>query len=197
MDDENVTDTVDRYSKLIDWVGATTQDTASTRNTIFRFCKLSDADSRKFKPLIDESDGTGPLYNKDYVVLKLGDRCPNGSKEFRRHIDNEDHEPVNNWNTGNIWPNYQDSNTKLFFCLFRYGTNGITKMQEFPALGFSYGVFASHLFDGTPYPKGTIITADEYDGNWSYFEWPDTTISTAAVNYIISGTPPEPRSASS
>jgi hypothetical protein len=149
MDDEDN----NNASRLSGWVGAT------LRGTRFRFCRV---DGSGLFPLAEASPVNTRAY---YAVLKMGPQCPNGSFEFSRHFDNEDHNN-RNWYLGDIEPSWQDSyGTRLVFCLFKYATAGGATMSSFPDFGIPYGVFADR---NTAFPlamaQGYVYTDDE-DGN--------------------------------
>jgi hypothetical protein len=131
------------------WTGAIISD----RNISFFFCRI---DGQLFRPLTTQFTAT----QDHYAVLKLGAACPNNSVDFARGFDNEDNNN-NNSSFGNIAPNISNSNTTLRFCLFR--SDAIT-MSAFPALGFSYGVFASSSFSRR-LASGFVNTDDEDTGN--------------------------------
>lgn len=131
MDDED-NNNKNRYSG---YIGAI----KSTANTDLYFCRV---DGRALYPLAKHPDTAS---NKHYAVLKLGTTCPNGSVDFSRHFDNEDHNNKNE-SDGPLGPdNVVSANTTLSFCLFRYGPKTMTDFpQQFPRAKFSfgYGVFA-------------------------------------------------------
>jgi hypothetical protein len=166
MDDEDDGNTNSRQG----WIGAT----SSGVNTKFFFCKV---DGTKFRPLTTRTDT--PEHH--YAVLKLGSNCPNGSVEFSRYFDNEDDGNENN-RYGPLWPNSSNSNTRLYFCLFRGGS---TTMSTFPSFNFGYGVFATSSFvKGNSY--GYVYTDDEDDSNENKY-YADTAWVTDAKRIIGSG----------
>jgi hypothetical protein len=180
-------DTVDNGldSAAVGWTGASWVDGRNYVN--LNFCRV---DGKKFLPLTSTPDQT-----KEYAVLKLGSRCPAGSVEFGRMFDNEDSGNLNR-NSGNIAPSYQDVNTMMKFCLFRYAASGAPIMQPnpntgtmFPPLGFAYGVFAAPAFYYTVSgASGMIVTDDENDNTASYFSIPST-LDVTSVYRIIDGYP--------
>jgi hypothetical protein len=140
------------------WIGKTRSDGQSS-NTLFVFCKVN---GDLFRPLSDEANAFD--MGDDYAVLKLGTTCPAGSQEFWRRFDNEDDGNAN-YKIGVINPNTSDRyGTKLFFCLFRYASSGVSTMASFPILGPQYGVFAPDAFT-RGIMSGYIRTDDEDDGN--------------------------------
>lgn len=144
MDDEDSHNTNSRWG----WLGANVSDS----NTLFRFCRV---DGTLFAPL-----SSANVVANHYALLKMGAACPPGSMEFSRSFDNED-DNNKNWHTGDIYPNQSGSNTRLYFCLFRYGP---PTMATFPNLGISYGVFAASNFSQS-LAAGYMHTDDEDDGN--------------------------------
>ena len=156
------------------WLGAITQGTGYHGWTRFVFCKV---DGTTFKPF------TTPDCNNrrtHYAVLKMGATCPPGSNEFSRHFDNEDDNNINS-STGNIYPNTVGRNTRLYFCLFRSGTQ---TMNGFPNVGIQYGVFAPGDFIKGIAP-GYVYTDDEDDDNINRFDAPNWLWTDA--QRIISG----------
>lgn len=149
MDDEDKKNA----SKLYGWVGATYD------KTTFRFCRV---DGSLLRPLAGASPANTAPY---YAVLKMGTQCPNGSLEFSRYFDNEDHNNANS-HVGDISPSgYTINGTTLVFCLFRYVVGPNPTMAAFPDYGISYGVFADY---NQVFPlalaKGYIFT-DDQDGS--------------------------------
>jgi len=172
------------------WVGATQVN--GSGNTTLTFCRI---DGNQFRPL--STSGGSPFSN--YALLKLGQSCPAGSVEFGRHFDNEDRDNMNsNSNSQNIWPNHQDGNTTLYFCLF---TGGAAPASSLPILEFEYGVFATPNFKfGSG--AGVIFTDDEdtrnanayyvdYDSQWAakaiVTEGGNTTLYTSRASYVYCG----------
>jgi len=167
MDDEDTTNTSSRSG----WIGKTNLNETS-KNTRFYFCRV---DGNKFKPFskINKLDNE----HDDYAVLKLGDACPPGSVQLKRHFDNED---TNNGNfsDGSIAPNVSTQNTDLYFCIFRAAQLDDDTISEFPSLGagFSYGVFGPPDFlhsttePANAHPLGTIRTDDEDNDNDNDYE---------------------------
>ena len=165
------------------WIGAF----VSTNNTRLEFCKV---DGERFRRLTDSGS-----YKYRYAVLKLDENCPVGAVPFQRHFDNEDKDN-RNANSGNIWPNTQDGNTTLGFCLFRKDptrsdrNQGVRHMMSFPDLGVPYGVFVDPEFDsqflvpGTS--RGAIHTDDEDTRNKNSFWAPDGTIDGEARRIVQS-----------
>ena len=84
------------------------------KNTSYTFCKTT----------VARSDGLPTLYT-DYFVLKLDSVCPEGSKEFLRHWDNEDNDNANaQYGTAaDGTPNYTTTDgtghSELTFCWVR------------------------------------------------------------------------------
>src|SRR5262249_50099312 len=84
------------------------------QNTSYTFCKTT----------VARSGGLPTLYT-DYFVLKLDSACPDGSKEFLRHWDNEDNENDNaQYGTAaDGTPNYTTTDgtghSELTFCWVR------------------------------------------------------------------------------
>ena len=146
MDNEDTNEASDAQG----WVGATTVD--GNGNIDFVFCRV---DGNQFRSLAAAND-----VRSNYAVLKLGQSCPQGSVEFSRYFDNEDHNTSNGY-SGNIFPNVveveDDGNSTLRFCLFK--GDGSTA-SSFPNLGFEYGVFAAPQFTFTS-AHGFIYSDDE------------------------------------
>lgn len=142
------------------WIGLN----SSTTNTRFNLCKV---DGNKFKPLSNYDE-----IQWHYALLKLGEACPPGSTEFGKKTDNEDTTNSNS-NTGNIWPNSQNTDVTNFrFCLFRNGTPespgvlSVPTMSAFPDVGFPYGVFAGASFSTNfALSMGHIYSDDENTDN--------------------------------
>ncbi len=137
-------------------LGANRQD----QNTTFVFCRVPFPAFRAAPP---SSPGAR---DGDYAVLKLGPSCPAGSEEFFRQFDNEDDDNRNTL-SGRAAPNVQNADgttsTRLTFCLFRPETTGVLA-EEFPDLGYRYGVFAAPDFTlGLEF--GAMHTDDEDDAN--------------------------------
>lgn len=138
------------------WIGASHQD----HDTTLVFCRASHADFRAAPPSSQSArDG-------DYALLKLGPSCPPGSEEFFRQFDNEDNDNHNSL-SGRAAPNVQNADgttsTRLYFCLFRPETTGVLT-DEFPYLGYAYGVFAAPDFTfGLEF--GAMHVDDEDDAN--------------------------------
>lgn len=192
----------DYQAKLMgDWWGTTWND--GNGNTTFRFCRV---DGTLFGPLFDPVVAGGPSPAADYAVLKLGPTCPAGSQEFQRFIDNQDDWCNQTWgvpcysntnsHTGDISPNYQDGNYFLVFCMFRFSPTPDGRMMPhvsgdspFPALGMSYGVYASSNHTIGRGLKGTVFTRDEHSGNSSTYPYFAPGLEQAAAKQIIVGTP--------
>lgn len=152
MDDEDR----NNNNSIGGWIGGFTQDSAGTT---FRFCRV---DGSRFQPMAGAGIG-----NRNYAVLRLGDRCPPGSVEFTRGFDNEN-EDNRNFIVGDAWPNSQTPDTELHFCLFQPALEGANpSLGSFPSfanLPYGYGVFAPADFLGeTPDSNvsGFIRTDDE------------------------------------
>jgi len=104
--------------------------------TTWKFCKV---DGRDFKSLTMYAAKTHYFY----ATLKLGLVCPNGSIDFKRHVDGE-HDNNQSRITGPGAPNAKSSSSMVFnYCLFGANTD---KMASFPDLGMSYAIF--HDYDG-------------------------------------------------
>ncbi|MBV9791336.1 MAG: hypothetical protein JOZ51_24280, partial [Chloroflexi bacterium] len=144
MDDEDSSNANGRGG----WIGATT----STNNTTLRFCRVP---GNGFRALSSSN-----IIQNHYAVLKLGTVCPNGSVEFSRYFDNEDHNNANSF-AGPITPNTSNNNTRLVFCLFRSSSSTMT---GFPNLGAAYGVFAASNFSQA-LATGYVYTDDEDSWN--------------------------------
>jgi len=117
---------------------------ASSR-TALDFCRV---DGALFRPLT-----TGADPGQFYAVLKLGDRCPSGSVEVSKTIDNEDRPgDTPNLVLGDPGPNtvlgdpQTGTLTTLIFCYFRAAAPGEGVMGTFPDLGFPYAVY--HRYSG-------------------------------------------------
>ena len=108
-----------------------------------------------------------------YAVLKLGDQCPQGSREVTKHIDNEDSPPDVSYvsrGIGAIAPNVVVNSdlgtyTLMHFCLFPGTPSGESEGHAFPDVGLPYAVF--HDFDGVQpgwvISKGWLLGDDESD----------------------------------
>jgi hypothetical protein len=170
MDDEDS----GNASRRSGYVGKTNlQETSSA--TRFYFCKV---DGTVFRPFTTFDQGSDQ--RDDYAVLKLGTTCPNGSQEFSRFFDNEDSNN-GNFSSGDITPNISNTNTRLFFCLFRVAAPGALTMGSFPDLGagFSYGVFGPTDFNRGALAFGTIRTDDEDSGNANSYSAPSDALLAA------------------
>lgn len=138
-------------------------------NAMMTFCRV---DGASFKNL-----GSSASNATNYLVLKLGDHCPNGSVDVARRFDNED-DDTNNWSIGDIRPSTQDGNTWMRFCAFLGSSYSSYRTTSLPYLGFSYGVFAAPGFTkGSSY--GYVRTDDEDDDNNN--QW----VGSTAANSII------------
>jgi hypothetical protein len=166
MDDEDD----DNENRNGGWKGAISQDHSGT---LFQFCKVN---GTQFKPLATTDNS-----RNYYAVLKLGGSCPLNSYGFSRYFDNEDDDNAN-WSEGNIHPNTCDSNTRLYFCLFKFGSSTMT---SFPNLGMSYGVFAASFFSKA-IQVGYVYTDDEDDDNENSYSAPPS-IAPAAKSIISDG----------
>jgi hypothetical protein len=176
MDDEDD----DNASSLSGWTGAFHHRiTDHVNGTELGFCRVSGSQffNLGHAALINlEGQPLDPakaeIWQYGYSLLKLGDECPNGSKEHVREIDNENQNNLNE-SSGNIAPNtFSGSNTFLFFCLFT-PTSG-PSMNAFPDLGIEYAVFAGRHPDytgpGTGHhnfwiQRGVAHTDDEDNSN--------------------------------
>jgi hypothetical protein len=150
-----------------------------SENTRFYFCRVNGALFRPFSPASQASN-----LRDDYAVLKLGTTCPTGSQEFSRFYDNED-SGNNNFFNGVIDPNQSGSNTRLFFCIFRFASTGTSTQTAFPSLGtgFRYGVFAPADFNRAPLAVGRFRSDDEDSGNANTITAPSDAL--LAVKRII------------
>ncbi|RKH95804.1 hypothetical protein [Corallococcus sp. AB038B] len=159
------------------WIGATEQNRYGTK---FGFCRVN---GTQFRPLSHNANLN--VFQETYAVLKLGDYCPMGSKEFIRHFDNEDRNNANSY-TGFPWPNVINSNTTLRFCMFEpsYGYS----MPSFPNLGVEYGVFApSHYASPHWLAAGFIHTDDEDRNNANWFSYDGANTPGFLVHSMIGG----------
>lgn len=118
--------------------------------TVLNFCRV---DGARFQPITAGSDPT-----QFYAVLKLGDRCPNGSVEVTRVIDNEDRPgDTPNLVLGDPRPNIvlvdptAGTLTTLVFCYFRAAASASETMTTFPDLGFPYAVFHDYVDEQPPW----------------------------------------------
>jgi hypothetical protein len=135
--------------------------------TDLRFCRV---DGRLFNPMTSDADPS-----QYFAVLKLGTRCPDGSVEISKIIDNED-EPVAGVSSvpfGRLGPNttgneHGYTDTTLYFCFFQQGAAPAT---AFPELGFRYDVF--HQYSGEQPPwviaKSWLYSDDEDDGGQNQY----------------------------
>jgi hypothetical protein len=157
MDDEDRRNANNRWG----WLGAI----ASTANTTYRFCKLDPITSLTFRPI----DKVGDVL--DYAVLNMGVLCPSGATRLIRVEENEIWRNANH-SSGDIFPNFRLYNTSFnFYCRFDGGARSLLgRMNEFPRLSFSYGVFASRDFP-TPFAleKGWVFQDDEDFLNWNFW----------------------------
>jgi hypothetical protein len=136
-------------------------------DTYLAFCRV---DGGLFKSMI--ADAGRPEHA--YAVLKLGDRCPNGSVEITKRIETNDPLPPNS--NANSWGGHPsksveirsklNSYVKLSFCYFPPASELDNVMNDFPDLGFSYAVF--HDFDG-PQPAWVVSK------RWHYSDDKDST----------------------
>ncbi|HWO20117.1 MAG TPA: hypothetical protein VNO30_15125 [Kofleriaceae bacterium] len=154
------------------WIGKTRSDGQSA-NTLLVFCRV---DGDRFRPLSTSSSASN--MRDDYAVLKLGTTCPSGSQEIWRRFDNED-DGNGNYAIGVISPNVSDSyGTKLYFCLFRYASPGVSIMTTFPDLGLRYGVFAPSDFS-RGLALGYVRTDDEDSSNANGYSAPSDALEAA------------------
>jgi hypothetical protein len=144
------------------WQGAT----VSTNNTRYRFCRLDMLRSLQYRPLSKEGNET------DYAVLNMGLLCPSGARRVLRIEENELWRNQNS-SQGDIFPNFRIYNTWFnFYCHFDGGASSILgRMDEFPRLGFAYGVFAPSAMPA-PFAleHGSVYQDDEDVLNWN--AWP-------------------------
>jgi len=149
------------------------------RNVTLNFCKVNGQSFRHLTTSVNDKANF-------YAVLKLGQTCPNGSSEMKRHIDNEDDDNRNS-PSGPIAPNQMDTNTTLRFCYFHAGT---TTMASFPSLGIKYAVF--HDYDLSPQPAFVIskrwtFTDDEDDANANFSSPTGTTQANDFARIVGTG----------
>ena len=147
----------------------------SSFNTRFYFCRVDGTAFRAFSKAADAAN-----LRDDYAVLKLGTTCPSESQEFSRTYDNEDDAGNTNFSSGVINPNVSNSNTTLFFCLYRFSSLGVTQ-SSFPNFGngFRYGVFAPSDFNRGALAFGSFTSDDEDDRNANSFSAPSDAVSAA------------------
>lgn len=172
MDDEDD----NNNSSKSGWTGGFSQD--SRGNTTLTFCRV---DGSEFKHWVASSD-SDPTESYGYAVLKLGDTCPNGSKNFSRYFDNQNdrkeyrlgippYKIIENINhsIGNLYPSVVAKDTTLQLCFFegRVGSS-IETMDRFPEFRFEYGVLAHSSFSGA-LETGQVITDDENHDNKNSF----------------------------
>jgi hypothetical protein len=145
MDDEDN----DNLNKKSGWIGAT----ESGANTRFRFCRVP---GHGFFP---PSSNTNQA---NYGVLRMGEKCPNGSVATSVYWDNEDSSNRNS-STGHVAPSTLTSNTRLELCVF----------EAFPTSAFSfptsrmpshYGVFGTSELPGK-LESGFIRADGEHNNN--------------------------------
>ena len=138
------------------WTGAFSSD----RNTTFRFCRVN---GLNFHPLCP---GNRPQQNANYAVLKLGAFCPPGATEVSRYFDNQDNRNES-FADGSISPNVSNDNTHLLFCMFRpQYVDSRGYMNDFPNLGFPYGVIAHSDIQQVVGARHTgNIRSDDEDNN--------------------------------
>lgn len=141
------------------WLGAT----SSTANTTWRFCKLNAVQSIEFRPLPKVGD------EHDYSVLNMGLLCPSGSRRLVRVEEGELWRNANS-SSGGVFPNFRVYNTWFnFYCHFDGGAKAtLGYMNEFPKLGFSYGVYAARdMPSSLALSKGFVFQDDEDWWNWN------------------------------
>jgi hypothetical protein len=134
------------------------------------FCSVSSAGFRRPKGDADDS----------YAVLKLGDKCPSGSKTMSRYFDLEDYpcgkggpfgggiigsDPQCGTKAlfGDVAPTTQDdTNVRLQLCVFEGHSGGSS--DPFPSLGnVEWGVFGGGGRESDS--RGWVYSDDEDDGN--------------------------------
>ena len=114
-----------------------------------------------YKPVFYEKMPTVPY---DYVVLKLDDACPKGSKHFTRHHDTEDSNNKNS-HKRDIWPNNVGSNADLEYCFVPADSSS---SRKYPVEG-QYGVFAN--VKKTNIALSEIYIDDEDSKNRNSWNW--------------------------
>lgn len=135
------------------------------------FCSVSSEGFRRPKGDADDS----------YAVLKLGDKCPSGSKTVSRYFDLED-EPCGKGGPfgggiigsppqcgtkalyGDVAPTSQDgTNVRLYMCVFEGKSDGAE--DPFPNLGnVEWGVFGGSGRENSS-SRGWVYSDDEDDDN--------------------------------
>lgn len=123
-----------------------------------------------------------PKVPYDYAVLKLDDYCPDGTYNFRRYHDTEDHDN-HNYATGSYWPNEVNENANLEYCLVPRD-NSSSRVYPFSS---NFGIFAS--FASSSIFHSEILFDDEDTDNensWTWYGMPSSMKNRA--NVIISGT---------
>jgi hypothetical protein len=145
------------------WVGATAIDQHA--NVTYYFCRV---------PGETFAGARGR-----FAVLSLGDSCPQGAFQYKRHFDNEDSR-TSNHSGGNIYPSWVQSsgNSLMVFCLFNN-----TGSNPLPDFSTEYGVFSS--VSGVA--SGFIFSDDENNRNINYYEANGIRTRSAGYPDIIRG----------
>lgn len=119
------------------------------RATVLSFCRVS-VPEESFRAVTRDSGATRDFY----AVLRFGDRCPPGSLEVEKRIQNETTDNRNSFDgtLDALYPNEivdqrLGGYTRLFFCFFAAAGPDDETMDHFPELGFPYAVF--HDFEGS------------------------------------------------
>lgn len=148
MDDEDDSNATRRSG----WIGKFT----SNSNTTMRFCRVP---GKYFHRI-----GAPTASDATYAVIKMGESCPSGSKEFTRYFDNED-DDNENYSVGHLGENSSDRNTRLRFCQF----DGVSGGYSWGFSTFAGGNFRYGVFTGPNHPwidqSGYIYTDDEDSSN--------------------------------
>ncbi|MEQ1932012.1 MAG: M12 family metallopeptidase [Parvularculaceae bacterium] len=151
----------DPESRTTGWTGAIRAD----RNVWLQFCRV------KLDPSVPaHRDFFHHAAKGEFMVLKLGKDCPVGHT-IGIGMDDEDGDDNENYVSGNIAPGSQDRNTKLQFCVYdhRWIGNDDAPFNDFPDLGFEYGVFGAPQLGST---SGSVFIDNEDDGNINTFSYP-------------------------
>lgn len=123
-----------------------------------------------------------PKVPYDYAVLKLDDYCPDGTYNFRRYHDTEDHDN-HNYATGSYWPNEVNENANLEYCLVPRDLSS-TRVYPFSS---NFGIFASYA-SGSIFHSEVFFDDEDTDNenSWTWYGMPSSMKNRA--NVIISGT---------
>ncbi|UXI70247.1 hypothetical protein [Tahibacter amnicola] len=153
------------------WIGAT----RANDNTTWRFCKLDELDSLSFRPLPTAGD------DNDYSVLNMGALCPSGGRRVMRMEEGEvwrSHADTH----GGVAPSFRAYNLQFtFYCHFDGARKAsLGPMNQFPVLGFPYGVYAPKTLPTTyALERGRVYQDDEDYANINFwmFGSPDLVMS--------------------